>query len=265
MKALLVFAHPEPLSLNGALRDIAIKELEAQGHVVRISDLYASGWKSQVDRADFPMLAPDARFRPGAASEEAFAANALTNDVRAEHEKLLWADALILQFPLWWYTMPAILKGWIDRVYAFGFAYGVGEHSDKHWGDRFGEGTFAGKRAMLIVTTGGWEEHYSARGINGPIDDILFPINHGILYYPGYDVLPPFVAYRVDRLDNAGFEAVAERLRDRMRTFETTPPIPYRCQNGGDYLIPTLQLRHDLGAPGATGLALHLKDAGLFE
>jgi NAD(P)H dehydrogenase (quinone) len=50
---------------------------------------------------------------------------------------------VIFQFPLWWFSMPAIMKGWIDRVYAYGFAYGVGEHSDRHWGDRYGEGTFA--------------------------------------------------------------------------------------------------------------------------
>ncbi len=95
------------------------------------------------------------------ASGRAFTAGALTEDVKAEQEKLLWADMLILQFPLWWYHMPAILKGWVDRVYAFGFAYGVGERSDTHWGDRFGEGTLAGKRAMLFVTVGGWATHYA--------------------------------------------------------------------------------------------------------
>ncbi|TIU21496.1 MAG: NAD(P)H-dependent oxidoreductase, partial [Mesorhizobium sp.] len=227
MKVLLVFAHPEPRSLNGALRDVAIRELEAQGHEVRVSDLYADGWKSEVDRADFPSWPTEERFLPAGASKKAFATNTLTGDVKAEIDKLLWADTLILQFPLWWYAMPAILKGWVDRVYAYGFAYGVGEHSDKRWGDRFGEGTLAGKRAMLIVTTGGWEEHYSARGVNGPIDDLLFPINHGILYYPGYDVLPPFVVYRVDRFGEADFEPVADRLRETMRTLETIRPIPY--------------------------------------
>jgi NAD(P)H dehydrogenase (quinone) len=260
MNILLVFAHPEPRSLNGALRDVAIAELRAQGHDVRQSDLYAEGWKSEVDRADFPSLSPDVRLKPAAASGAAFAADALTADVKAEQEKLLWADALILQFPLWWYTMPAILKGWVDRVYAYGFAYGVGEHSDRHWGDRFGQGTLAGKRAMLIVTTGGWKEHYAPRGINGPIDDLLFPINHGILYYPGYDVLPPFVAYRVDRLDDAGLERLAEHLRERMRTLATTAPIPYRQQNGGDYLIPSLQLRPELGDADAAGFAIHRHD-----
>jgi NAD(P)H dehydrogenase (quinone) len=265
MKIMLVFAHPEPRSLNGALRDVAVKELEAQGHEVRVSDLYRDRWKSEVDRADFPPLAPDARFIPVAASKDAFDANALTDDVKAEIANLLWADMLILQFPLWWFAMPAILKGWVDRVFAYHFAYGVGEHSDRRWGDRYGEGTLAGKRAMVIVTVGGWEEHYAPRGINGPIDDLLFPINHGILYYPGYDVLPPFVAYRVDRLQDKGFEPIAESLRERMRTLETIAPIPYRRQNGGDYLIPTMNLRRELGDPDATGFALHLNGAGAAE
>jgi NAD(P)H dehydrogenase (quinone) len=257
MKVLLVFAHPEPRSLSGALRDVAINELRAQGHDVRISDLYAQCWTSAVSRADFPALPPEQRLIPVDASKRAFEANALTSDVKAEIEKLLWADVLILQFPLWWFSMPAILKGWVDRVFAYGFAYGVGEHNDTRWGDRYGEGTLAGKRAMLIVTAGGWEEHYSQRGVNGPIDDLLFPINHGILYYPGYDVLPPFVVYRVDGLDSAGFDGIADRLRARMRTLATTPPIPYRKQNGGDYLIPSMQLRAGLSDPDASGFRLH--------
>lgn len=66
----------------------------------------------------------------------------------AEQEKLLWADTIIFQFPLWWYTMPAILKGWVDRVFTYRFAYGVGEHSDTKYGERFGEGTLAGRRAL---------------------------------------------------------------------------------------------------------------------
>ncbi|HMG49555.1 MAG TPA: NAD(P)H-dependent oxidoreductase, partial [Inquilinus sp.] len=61
MNILLVFAHPEPRSLNGALRDVAVQALEAEGHQVRVSDLYADRWKSEVDRADFPALAPYAR------------------------------------------------------------------------------------------------------------------------------------------------------------------------------------------------------------
>ena len=265
MKVLLVFAHPDQRSINAALRDVAVDTLEREGHEVQVSDLYADGWNSTVDRADFPGLASDARLKVAAASAEAYAGGTLTDDVRTEQDKLLWADVLILQFPLWWYAMPAILKGWVDRVYAYGFAYGVGEHSDRHWGDRFGEGRLAGKRAMLIVTAGGWEDHYGARGINGPIDDLLFPINHGILHYPGYEVLPPFVAYRVDGLDQQGFALVAERLRERMRTIGTTPPIPYRTQNGGDYAIPSLQLHPGREVSDAKSFALHLDPSRVHE
>src|SRR3954468_12795564 len=107
MRILLVFAHPEPHSLSDALRDVAVNELKAQGHEVLVSDLYAQGWKSQVDRADFLSLAPEQRLKVPAASGEAFAAHSLTPDVKAEQEKLLWADFLILQFPLWWFSMPA--------------------------------------------------------------------------------------------------------------------------------------------------------------
>jgi NAD(P)H dehydrogenase (quinone) len=259
MKILFVFAHPEPQSLSAALRDIAIDELEASGHDVQVSDLYKMRWKSEVDRLDFPALEPDQRLSPAAASKNAFTTETLTDDVKAEIEKLLWADVLILQFPLWWFSMPAILKGWIDRVFAFGFAYGVGEHSDNRWGDRYGEGTLVGKRAMLIVTAGGWQEHYAARGVNGPIDDLLFPINHGVLYYPGYDVLPPFVTYSADRINEEGFDTAAQDLRARMRALEKTSPIPYRRQNGGDYHIPTLELRAEIDTADTKGFALHLR------
>ena len=96
--------------------------------------------------------------------------------------------------------------------------------------------------------------------MNGPIDDLLFPINHGILYYPGYDVLPPFVTYSTDRYDAVRFETAAEHLRERMRTLATAEPIPYRRQNGGDYLIPSMELRAGLEAPGASGFGLHQRE-----
>jgi len=258
MNVLIVFAHPERQSLNGAMLDVTVRELEAQGHKVQVSDLYAMHWKSAVDRDDFPSLSSDAPLKVWKASHDGFAAGDLTEDVKAEQEKLRWADTVILQFPLWWFAMPAILKGWVDRVYASGFAYGVGEHSEQRWGDRYGEGVMEGKRAMLIVTAGGWPEHYSERGINGPIDDLLFPINHGILFYPGFTVLPPFVAYRVDRLDDTKFGVVADELRERMRSLETTKPIPYRRQNFGDYQIPTMEVLPNLVPPGVKGFEVHL-------
>jgi NAD(P)H dehydrogenase (quinone) len=256
MHVLLVYAHPEPQSLNGSLKDFAVQHLLAAGHEVQVSDLYAMRWNPVVDASD--SLEPEpGRYFVSAASKHAFVHGVQRADIAAEQAKLLWADVVILQFPLWWYSMPAILKGWVDRVYAYGFAYGIGEHSDRHWGDRFGEGTLAGKRAMLIVTTGGWESHYGPRGVNGPIDDLLFPIHHGILYYPGFEVLPPFLVHRTGKVDDEKFAAIRAQLAARLDALATTPPIRFRPQNAGDYRIPELTLREDI-APGLSGFAAHV-------
>ncbi|MFS2125682.1 NAD(P)H-dependent oxidoreductase [Pseudomonas sp. Pseusp97] len=258
MKVLIVYAHPEPRSLNGSLKDFAVRRLQAAGHEVQVSDLYAMNWKATLDASDSLDRDPEARFDPSLDSKRAYAAGRQSSDIAAEQEKLRWADTLILQFPLWWFSMPAILKGWVERVYAYGFAYGVGEHSDARWGDRYGEGNLAGKRAMLVVTTGGWESHYSARGINGPIDDLLFPIHHGVLYYPGFDVLPPYLVYRTSRVDAQRYAQIERELGERLDNLQTTAPIPFRRQNGGDYDIPALTLREEI-EPDVRGFSAHLQ------
>jgi NAD(P)H dehydrogenase (quinone) len=237
MNVLMIYAHPAPHSLNSALRDYAVLHLQDAGHAVTVSDLYAMQWQPSLQAGEVAEVAG--------------------NEVLAEQEKLLWADVVIFQFPLWWFSMPAIMKGWVERVYTYGFGYGVGEHSERRWGDRYGEGTLAGKRAMLMVTAGGWEPHYSPRGVNGAIDELLFPIHHGILYYPGMQVLPPFLVYRADRMNEERFAEVRARLGQRLDTLATAAPIPYRLQNGGDYEIPSMILKPEL-APGVTGFAAHL-------
>lgn len=260
MNVLLVYAHPEPRSLNGSLKDFAVRRLALAGHAVQVSDLYAMRWKAALDADDHTTHVPGTSFDASRDSRLAFENDAQSEDIAREQEKLRWADAVILQFPLWWFSMPAILKGWIDRVYACGFAYGVGEHSDTHWGDRYGEGSMAGKRAMLVVTTGGWASHYSPRGINGPIEDILFPIQHGILFYPGFEVLPPHVIHRTSKIDEAGFEPLCEALGQRLDTLWTAAPIPFRKQNAGDYRIPELTLRPEF-AQGRSGFGIHVAES----
>lgn len=259
MNVLYVYAHPEPKSLNGALRDFSVERLEQAGHTVQLSDLYAMQWKATLDAQDNLDRQQEARFNPSLDSKHAFEAGRQSEDIAIEQQKLRWADTVIFQFPMWWFSMPAILKGWFERVYAYGFGYGVGEHSDARWGDRYGEGTLAGKRAMLIVTTGGWESHYSERGINGPIDDLLFPIHHGMLFYPGFDVLPPFLVYRTSRVDEDRFSTIRDSLARRLDTLETAQPIPFRRQNAGDYAIPALVLRPDI-ASDQSGFAAHVRE-----
>ena len=234
MKYFIVYAHPEPRSLNGSLKDFAARALVAAGHQVRVSDLYAMKWKASADAEDFPERDASERLVYHRASGDAFHGGTQAADVAAEQANLRWADAVILQFPLWWFSMPAIMKGWADRVFAHGFAIGVPKAGTKQWA-RYGEGTLAGRRGMIATTTGAREEQLGPRGLNGPLEDILFPITRGVLFYTGMDVVPSFVAYRTVRLGDEDFVKVAQAYVDRLLSIGTTEPIPYRTENGGDF------------------------------
>ncbi|MFJ6700607.1 NAD(P)H-dependent oxidoreductase [Streptomyces sp. NPDC091272] len=266
MKVLWLAAHPDPRSLNGSLYGEGVRFLEEQGHEVRTSDLYAMGWNPVVSAADFshgqggpsqgggPLPhGQGERLVVGSAAEEAVRRGTLSPDILAEHEKLSWADTLIVQFPLWWYGMPAILKGWFDRVFVRGFAFGIHDAQGRQL--RYGEGALAGKRAMVVVSAGAREASLGARGINGELGDLLFPLQHGTLWYAGIDVLPPLLVHGADRVDAAAYEAHADALRRRLKDLPHTRPIPFRHQNGGDY-DENLVLRPAL-SPHTTGLAVH--------
>lgn len=255
MNVLIISAHPDKASLTAALRDVAVEQLKADGHEVRVSDLYAMNWKAAVDFADFPSHDPEKPLRPTTASMEAAASGTLTQDVLEEQEKVLWADAVIFAFPLWWFSVPAIMKGYIDRVWSSGFGY-------QTTGERYGAGRLAGKRAMLMVLIGGRESYFSARGVNGPIDDLLFPITHGMLYYPGFDVLPSLNIHRTHRLDDARYQEIAETVRERMRVLFTIDPIPFRPQAGGDYTERLCELTDEAAATALPGVRAHLKTPG---
>ena len=263
MKYLFVYAHPEPRSLNGALKDHAVAELTRRGHEVQVSDLYAMKWKASADGADFPERDASERLVYHRASGEAYHGGTQSSDVAAEQAKLMWAEAVILQFPLWWFSMPAILKGWVDRVFAHGFAIGVprpalagaaAEAGRPRWA-RYGEGLLAGRRGMVATTTGARGEQFGPRGLNGPLEDVLFPITRGILFYTGLAVVPSFVVYRAVRLPERELRTVADAYVERLLTMRTTEPIPYRSENGGDF-DDGMVLNPSLGE-GQSGFSLY--------
>lgn len=79
-----------------------------------------------------------------------------------------------------------------------------------------------------------------------------------MLYYPGFDVLPPYLVYRTSRVDGERYRQIEQELGERLDTLQTAAPIPFRRQNGGDYEIPALTLRDEI-APQANGFDAHLK------
>ena len=216
MKILIVHAHHEPDSFNGALTQTAIRHLRAQGHEIIVSDLYAMGWDPVSDRRNFTTASDPAYLKQQ--FEEVYASehNGFAPEVQAEIEKLLWCDALIFQFPLWWFGLPAILKGWVDRVFAMGVAYGHGRVYET--------GVFRGKRALLSLTTGGPEANYLTGGINGELNHLLYPIQHGMFAFTGMSVVPPFVVYGPARITPEEREIALSRYRDYLdQLFEREP------------------------------------------
>jgi NAD(P)H dehydrogenase (quinone) len=173
MQVLIVYAHPEPASFNGALKDLAVSALTEAGHAVTVSDLYAQGFSAVAGPDDVAGRSNEQIFNLGMEQMHAAQQECFTAQIKSEQEKLLAADLLILQFPMWWFSMPALLKGWIDRVFAFGVTYDFGRTWD--------QGVFTGRKAMLSLTLSAPEAAFQPDGRNGDMERVLWPIHAGIL------------------------------------------------------------------------------------
>ncbi len=189
MQAHIVLAHPEAGSYNAHLVQVARQSLEAQGWTVSLSDLYRMGFDPCERAAHYVPALDAARFDAQSEQRYACAAGTVPADVAAEIRRLEAADLLILQYPMWWHLPPAMLKGWLDRVFIYGDVYTSTQ--------RFENGRFTGRRAMLSVTVGTSAETYAYNGRSGDIDLMLWPVNFSLAYV-GYAVLEPFVAYGVE-------------------------------------------------------------------
>jgi NAD(P)H dehydrogenase (quinone) len=217
MNIFIVYAHAEPKSFNGALFQTAQETLRAAGHTVVTSDLYAARFDPVSDRRNFTTVKNPDFFKQQIEEMHATEVRGFAPDVEAELRKMETCDLMIWQFPLWWFGLPGILKGWVDRVFVMGRTYG---------GDRFYEnGVFKGKRALLSVTTGGPEQGYRKGGWNGDIHPILRPIQRGILRFTGWDVLAPNIVYAPVSVTEGERRMWLETWAARLRGIETEKPV----------------------------------------
>jgi len=187
MNIFLVLAHPEPRSFNGTLFRQAQKLLAGAGHEIKTSELYEMQFSPVSGRNNFTSVKDPAYFKQQAEELFAIEVGGFAPDIEQELEKIEWCDLMIWQFPLWWFGLPAILKGWADRVLAMGRTYGAGRMYER--------GVFGGKRALLSLTTGSSEEWFQKGGFHGDIHGVLRPIQRGILEFVGFSVLAPHVVY----------------------------------------------------------------------
>lgn len=219
MKVLIVHAHPEPRSFNAALKDCAAEQLSTAGHEVQVSDLHAMDWNPVASAADFGVRANPDYLVYALEQRHNYAAGTLAADITAEIAKVQWCDLLILNFPLYWFSMPAILKGWIDRVMISGVFYGGKRIYDR--------GGMCGKRALVSLTLGGREQMFGTTGIHGELHTLLRPLLQGSLAYCGFTVLPPFIAYHVPYIDDATRGQILVDYRQHLAALDTLQALSF--------------------------------------
>lgn len=216
MNILIVYAHDEPTSFTAAMKNLAVETLTHQGHSVVVSDLYGLGFSPVAQRWDF---ATTSGHHYNYMLEQKHAANldlAFSPDILTEIQKMRAADVLLFITPIWWFSAPAILKGWFDRVLAMGVAWDGGKIYE--------QGLMRGKQAMLIAAAGGPADYYQEGGRHQATPtQMLHHINHGTLAFCGLNVHEPFIQLNVLGQSHPQLEDALKELQFRLEHLVDSP------------------------------------------
>jgi len=149
MKVFIVYCHPSGDSFTREVRDSFIAGLESVGHSYILSDLYAMNFVSDMSEEEY---AREANYRLEIP---------LLEDVRAEQEKINASDAIVFIYPVFWTEAPSKLKGWFDRVWTFGFAYG--ENRDMKQLDK----------GIVLCVAGNTLEYLERTGLGAAMEKVM--------------------------------------------------------------------------------------------
>lgn len=160
MNNLVIFSHPNPKSFGKAIVDTVVEASKEKGANVRVRDLYEIGFDPILKPSDFEAL------KRGTVSE----------DVKVEQEHITWADVITFVYPVWWVSVPAILKGYVDRVFSYGFAY--------EYEDGVQNGLLKGRKALVFCTTGASNDMYSENGMHNSMRQTM---GEGVFNFSGIE------------------------------------------------------------------------------
>lgn len=189
MKHLIVYCHPKPDSFNHAIVDALAGSLKEQGHEVNVRDLYKMSFDPVLKASDFKAL------HEGNTPE----------DIKAEQGLVEWADALTMVYPIWWTGLPALIKGYIDRVFSYGFAYAYGEDGNI-------KQLLTGKKGLIINTHGAPSDHYSRIGMH---DGLKITSDKGIYEFCGIQPVGHLFFGGVSQTDDTERKKMLEEVKSR--------------------------------------------------
>ncbi|HET6516165.1 MAG TPA: NAD(P)H-dependent oxidoreductase [Thermodesulfovibrionales bacterium] len=154
MKYLIIYAHPDTASFNHAIMETISDELGKGKRDFEVRDLYGMKFNPILSRDDLTAIQN----------------GAVPQDIKREQDHIRSADTLLFVFPIWWSSMPAMLKGYIDRVFSLKFAYDITTDGVI--------GLLKGKKAFIVSTTGASREDYDRMGafemMNMSMDTAIF-------------------------------------------------------------------------------------------
>jgi len=192
MRVLVVYCHPNPKSFNHAVKEEVVAGLGQAGHEVKVRDLYAEPFKTVLDGADFGQIL----------------AGSIPPDIQKEQALVSWAEGLVFLYPVWWFGLPAALKGWVDRVLLQGFAFAFGPKGP--------EGLLTHRKALVLNTTGGPEATYDAAGSK---EIFIRPFTDGTLRFCGIRDVTAKTFWAVPYVDGAARKAMLAEARELAAKF----------------------------------------------
>lgn len=205
MRAHIVLAHPEQKSFNAQLSHISRRVLGAAGWETSLSDLYALDFDPREGPRHYSHRKDARVFHTQTEQRYNVDSGTLPAEVEAEIQSLNQCDLLVVHFPLWWFGMPAILKGWMDRVFVYGQMYRSLMRYDK--------GSCKGKKMIACVTTGASEDSCAYNGKEGDTRLHLWPILYPFRYLG-------FAVYRPEIFHGVGGVAFIEGQEDGLSTLD---------------------------------------------
>jgi len=220
VNSLVVLSHPEPSSFAAALARTAAEVLDGT-----LLDLYREEFDPRLSAADFTERANTERLEPMAEHMHAVETGTLAPDIARHVELLRAADLLVMVQPMWWFSLPAMAKGWIDRTFVNGYAYCY--PGPPPWLGPLNE-----KRALTVFTSSYEASDYGNSGRMRTVEDVLYPLLWGTLAYTGMQVLAPFMAYAADSVDDAARRGYLDELRARLADVESEAPLDFAAENG---------------------------------
>lgn len=180
MKNLIIYAHPNPASLNHFLKQTVVESLEESGQEIVVRDLNLIHFNPVFSLEDMNGQ------RMGQVADA----------VKTEQDFISWADRVIFIYPIWWTGMPAIIKGYIDRVFSYGFAYRYDQGIQK--------GLLTDKKTVIINSHGKSNEEYQMMGMDKAL---ALTSDTGIFNYCGFEIQKHFY---FDKADRASSERIFE-------------------------------------------------------